>query len=121
MGWSEVATSQGKPGGTGNRKDKEGFSPEALEGARLCQHLNFKLLTSRTVRGYIFEKDKASLHPPLFPSSFSPLLFIKYQLHDKHSVNEKTDMLLAFMKLTFSGERREGGMWGEGRGEAAFF
>lgn len=59
--------------------------------------------------------------PPLFPSSFSPLLFIKYQLHDKHSVNEKTDMLLAFMKLIFSGERREGGIWGEGRGEAAFF
>ena len=55
------------------------------------------------------------------PSSFSPLLFIKYQLHDKHSVNEKTDMLLAFMKLTFSGERREGGIWGEGRGEAAVF
>lgn len=59
--------------------------------------------------------------PPLSLSSFSPLLFIKYQLHDKSSVNEKTDMLLAFKKLTFSGERREGGIWGQGRGEAAFF
>lgn len=59
--------------------------------------------------------------PPLFLSSFSPSLFIEYQLHDKSSVNEKTDMLLAFMKLTFSGERREGGIWGQGRGGAAFF
>lgn len=58
--------------------------------------------------------------PPLFLSSFSSL-FIEYQLHDKSSVNEKTDMLLAFRKLTFSGERREGGIWGQGRGGAAFF
>ena len=58
--------------------------------------------------------------PPLFLSSFSSL-FIEYQLHDKSSVNEKTDMLLAFSKLTFSGERREGGIWGQGRGGAAFF
>lgn len=41
-----------------------------LEGARLCQHLNFKLLTSRTMRGQIFEKDEKVFYTPFWTVFF---------------------------------------------------
>lgn len=47
--WGDVATSQGLLGKK-LEKGKEGYFPEPSEGAWHCQHFDFELLSSRTVR-----------------------------------------------------------------------
>ena len=47
--WSDVATSQGMPGATRNWKKQRILPLEASEGVWPSWHLNFRLLTSRTV------------------------------------------------------------------------